>query len=69
VESLIPGLPLFNPRLSAEERLSQAVESSVRWTMRVILDSPEGQARLAEGRMKLAGAVYEIATGRVRFLD
>jgi ribosomal protein S5 len=33
------------------------------------LKTPEGQARLAEGRMKLVGAVYEIATGRVRFLD
>jgi hypothetical protein len=26
-------------------------------------------ARMAEGRMKLAGAVCDIATGRVRLLD
>jgi hypothetical protein len=27
-----------------------------------------GQARTAEGRMKIIGAVYEIETGRVRLL-
>jgi carbonic anhydrase len=36
--------------------------------MHQILDTPEGRARMAEGRMKLMGAVYDIATGRVRLL-
>ena len=58
----------FRSQLSPEEQLSRAVESNVRWTVRQILDSPEGQARVAEGRMKIVGAVYEIETGRVRFL-
>jgi carbonic anhydrase len=40
----------------------------VRWTVRQILDSPEGQARVTEGRVKIVGAVYEIETGLVRFL-
>jgi carbonic anhydrase len=40
----------------------------VRWTVRQILDSPEGQARVAEGHMKIVGAVYEIETGLVRFM-
>ena len=66
--SIVPGLPAFDPALSAEQQLSRAVESNVRWTVRQILDSPEGQARVAEGRMKIVGAVYEIETGRVRFL-
>ncbi len=66
--SIVPGLPDFDPQLSPEEQLSRAVESNVRWTVRQILDSPEGQARVAEGRMKIVGAVYEIETGRVRFL-
>jgi carbonic anhydrase len=34
-----------------------------------ILETPEGQARLAEGRLKLVGAIYEIETGHVRFLE
>ena len=39
------------------------------WTMRQIADSPEGRARAAEGVMRLAGAVADISTGRVRFLE
>jgi carbonic anhydrase len=66
--SIVPSLPDFQPTLSPEEQVSRAVESNVRWTVRQILDSPEGQARAAEGRMKVVGAVYEIETGRVRFL-
>ena len=66
--SIVPGLPDFDAQLSAEEQLSRAVEGNVRWTVRQILDSPEGQARTAEGGLKIVGAVYEIETGRVRFL-
>jgi carbonic anhydrase len=58
----------LDPQLSPAERLSHGVENNVRWTIRQILDSPEGRARLAEGRVKIVGAVYEIETGRVRFL-
>ena len=66
--SILPGLPDFDPTLSPDEQMSRAVESNVRWTVRQILDSPEGEARMAEGRMKIVGAVYEIETGRVRLL-
>ncbi len=68
VESLLPALPEFDPALAPDQLLSRAVESNVCWTVRTILDSPEGRARQAEGRMKLVGAVYEIESGRVRFL-
>ena len=66
--NILPGLPDFDPTLSPEEQASRAVESNVRWTVRQILDSPEGKARMAERRMKIVGAVYEIETGRVRVL-
>jgi carbonic anhydrase len=46
-----------------------AVEANVRWTVHSIVSSPEGKARVAEGVMKAVGAVYELSTGRVRFLD
>ena len=68
VDSLLPALPEFDPKLSQQALLAQAVENNVRWTMRQIHESPEGKERLAEGRIKLVGAIYEIATGRVRFL-
>jgi carbonic anhydrase len=36
--------------------------------MQQLRETPEGRARMAEGVMKLAGAIYELETGRVRFL-
>lgn len=66
--SIVPGLPEFDARLTPEEQLSRAVESNVRWTVRQILESPEGQTRAAEGRVRIVGAVYDIETGQVRFL-
>jgi carbonic anhydrase len=49
--------------------LAQAVEANVRWSMHQIIDSPEGRERQSDQRVKLVGAVYDIATGRVRFLE
>jgi carbonic anhydrase len=66
--SILPGLPEFDSQIAAAEQLSRAVESNVRWTVHQIVDSPEGRARVAEGRMKVVGAVYNIETGQVRFL-
>jgi carbonic anhydrase len=37
--------------------------------MRQLLETPEGQARMKEGILKLVGAVYELKTGRVRLID
>ncbi|MFZ0060775.1 MAG: carbonic anhydrase [Pyrinomonadaceae bacterium] len=69
VEKILPALPRFDPQVSPEMRLAQAVEANVRWTLRQIVETPEGQARLAEGQLKLVGAIYEIESGRVRFLS
>jgi carbonic anhydrase len=69
VEGLLPALSEVDPDLDEEAQVARAVEANVRWIIRQILDTPEGQMRLEEGRMKLVGAVYELATGRVRFLE
>ena len=68
LQSVVPGLPDLDPGLPPGKRLSRAVEGTVRWTVRQILDSPEGRARAAEGQKRIVGAVYTIRTGRVRFL-
>ena len=67
--SIDPALSDLDRTLSPETLLSAAVEANVRWTLRQVLESPEGKLRKAQGGVKLVGAVYEIATGRVRFLD
>jgi carbonic anhydrase len=69
VDSILPGLPEFNPQLTDEERLTLAVESNVRWTVRQILETPEARMRAPEVRVKVVGAIYELASGRVRFLN
>jgi carbonic anhydrase len=68
VDNIVPGLPDLNASAANEDCVTQAVEANVRWSMRQLQDSPEGSRALEEGRAKLAGAVYEIASGRVRFL-
>jgi carbonic anhydrase len=68
VDSIVPALVDVDPALPPEQRLARAVESNVRWTVRSILETPEGQARVAEGRMKCVGAIYELQPGRVRWL-
>ena len=68
LQNILPGLEQIDPQLSPQQRIEQAVEANVRWSMHQILESPEGQARKAEGRLKMVGAVCEIATGRVRLL-
>jgi len=68
LENMLPGLDEVDPQLPPQQMLEHAVESNVRWSMRQLLETPEGRAITAEGRTKLVGAVYEIATGRVRLL-
>ena len=64
-----PALDHLDPSLAPAALLHAAVEANVRWTVREVAESPEGKARVAKGNVKLVGAVYDIATGRVRFLD
>ncbi len=68
VNSILPSLESLESDLAADESLAGAVESNVRWTVRQILDTPEGRARQAEGQMKIVGAIYELESGRVRLL-
>jgi carbonic anhydrase len=69
LSSIVPGLESLDDDLTSPARLTSAVEANVRWSIRQLRETPEGQARMAEGILKLVGAVFELQTGRVRFLD
>jgi len=69
VDSILPGLADVDLQGNPETIGSEAVEANVRWSMRQILETPEGRERKATGELKLVGAIYEIDTGRVRFLE
>jgi carbonic anhydrase len=64
---IVPALDALDPALPPEQLLSAAVEANVRRTLRQVVESPEWQARKSD-RLAL-GAVYELTTGRVRFLS
>lgn len=73
IESLIklikPGLRELDFNQSWENLLHAAVEANVRWSMQQLLMFPEAKRALEEKHVILMGAVYELKTGRVRFLS
>jgi carbonic anhydrase len=64
-----PGLAHLDLKQDRNALLRAAVEANVRWSMQQLSAVPEGRRALSEGRVKLIGAVYELATGNVRFLE
>jgi carbonic anhydrase len=68
LRGIVPGLKGMRPGRNTTARLNAAVESNVRWSISQLEETPEVRSRRAEGVMKLVGAVYELTTGRVRFL-
>jgi carbonic anhydrase len=69
LENIVPALDGLDGTQRHDELLHAAVEANVRHTVRQLLETPEAKARAALGGMKLVGAVYELESGRVRFLD
>jgi carbonic anhydrase len=69
LENILPALDGIDRNLPPDELLRVAVTANVRWTMKALRESPEGGARLATGAIRLVGAVYELGTGRVNFLE
>jgi carbonic anhydrase len=69
LENIIPGIAGIEPGLAPDEELQRGVEANVRWSIHQLMAMPEAHGRAAEGEMKLVGAVYQIATGRVRFFE
>jgi carbonic anhydrase len=67
IDNILPGLLDVSSQASEEEQLPGAVEANVRWSIHQILETEEGQNAMKAG-FRLMGAVYEIASGRVRFL-
>jgi len=69
LENILPCLDGIDGTADLADQTAQAVEANVRWTMHQIAESPEGRARMAEGSFRLIGAICDIETGRVRFLE
>jgi carbonic anhydrase len=68
LENIIPSLDGINPSMEKTELLASAIEANVRHTVKTLSETPEGMSQIAQGAM-LIGAIYDIHTGKVRFLD
>lgn len=66
---MLAGLEQVGSQGDLEQQLNAAVEANVRWSVRQLASMPEVKQALRENRVKILGAIYELATGRVRFLD
>ena len=69
LEMIKPGLKDVDLKQERKALLRSAVEANVRWSMKELLSLPEAQVALKERRAALIGAVYELESGKVRFLD
>jgi carbonic anhydrase len=69
LQKILPSLDEIDAAADPSVQMAQAVEANVRWAMQQIIESPEGRMREAEGVFMLVGAICDIKTGRVRFLD
>jgi carbonic anhydrase len=69
LDMIEPGLERIDPKQPAAEQLTAAVEANVRWSMHQVIQTREVQTALREKRnILIVGAVYELATGKVRWL-
>jgi carbonic anhydrase len=69
LESIMPALAGINPSAQSDIQSRCAVEANVRWSVQQLAARPGVQSALAEKSIWIVGAVYELATGRVRWLD
>jgi len=69
VKSIKPGLRKLNLNKNREMLMHAVVEANVLWSMQELLALLEAKQALQEKHVTLAGAVYELSTGRVRFLS
>jgi carbonic anhydrase len=69
VDLIGPGLEGMDATQSAAEQLAKGVEANVRWSMHQITHTPEVQQAREKDNVLIVGAVYDLATGKVRWLD
>jgi carbonic anhydrase len=68
IERIKPGLAKLPASLEGADLIHAAVEANVRWTLRQLASISGGERALKSKSVTLAGAVYELHTGKVRFL-
>jgi len=68
LEAIVPAVDAVDPSTPPEHFCNAAVEENVRRTVAFLQQTPEGQAQIENGA-GIVGAVYELHSGKVRFLE
>jgi len=63
-----PGLRDLDLKLAYPKLVDAAVEANVRWSLRQLTDMPAARQAVQRRECVFAGAVYDLQTGKVRFL-
>jgi len=69
VSDIVPALDSIDPGEADDRQWERAVEANVRYTVGRLAATPAGSAAIEAGRIVLVGAICELHTGRVRFLE
>jgi carbonic anhydrase len=73
IETLIglisPALEKLDRHQERNQLISRAVETNVRWACAQLESRPRIKALVSQGKLELVRAVYEVETGRVRWLE
>jgi len=66
---IAPALAGMPAGLAPAERIHRGVEANVRQSVRMLRESPALKAGVERGELAIVGAVYELDTGKVRWLE
>ena len=69
LENILPALDDLDGSQPAELLMQSAIEANVRHTVRQLLETPEAKEKMSGSNMMLMGAIYDIESGQVRFLE
>ena len=68
LEKVQPAIQDIDRDLPIDKQVALGVEANMRWSMKQIIEHADHRDAVKSGSVMVAGAVYELATGRVRFL-
>lgn len=69
LENILPALDGLDDNQPLDALVSKGVEANVRHTIRELMETPEVKANLPGSNIILIGAVYDLESGLVRFLE
>ena len=68
LQHIVPAVKSLDPNLTGDHRVSAAVEANVHHSVELLSQIPEARDAIQQNIVRLEAAIYELATGRVRFL-